>query len=172
MGKLIVKQYPAMQVSAFTIEAHMQKLKLMKGTTIDLIIIDYLGLMRPADKDIKIEASGGGKYHMMDIITKELLALAHQYNIGIWLLHQSTRASRRRPLVDMEHSGDSILPMQDADVILTLNQEEEEAEKDGWQEIEFFVAGGREVKDRKKITLVIDKSTCIITDEDTGVLDE
>lgn len=171
MGKLVVKHYPAMHVSAFTIEAHIQKLKLMKGITVDLVIIDYLGLLRPADKNVKIEASGGGKYHMMGMITKELLALAHQYDVGIWLLHQSTRASRSKGVVDLHHSGDSIEPMRDADLILTLNQEEEEAEKDGWQEIDFFLAGGREMKDRKKITLFVNKSTCYITDEEVEALE-
>jgi len=165
MGKLVIKEYPAMKASAFTIESHIQKLKLLKGINIDLVIIDYLGLLRPADKSIKIEASGGGKYHMMGVITKELLALAHQYNVAIWLLHQSTRASKGRKVVDLEHSGDSIEPMRDADLILTLNQEKSETEKEGVQEMNFFLAGGREMKDRRMIKLYVDKAKCIITDE-------
>jgi len=71
----------------------------------------------------------------------------------------------------LEHSGDSIEPMRDADLILTLNQEEKESEKDGWQEMDYFLAGGREMKDRKRITLFIDKSICVITDEEVEALE-
>ena len=132
-------------------------------------MIDYLGLMRPADRQIKIEASSGGRYYVLGTITKELLALAHQYNFAIWLLHQSTRASRTKKLVDLQHSGDSIEPMRDADLIITLNQTDEEAKKEGLQEMIFFVAGGREVQDRVTLTLYIDKSLCWLTDTKEAV---
>jgi len=164
MGRIVIKHFPPNTASALTIEAHLQKLRMVEGFVPNLVVIDYLGLMRPADRQIKIEASSGGRYYVLGTITKELLALAHQYNFAIWLLHQSTRASRTKKLVDLQHSGDSIEPMRDADLIITLNQTDEEAKKEGLQEMIFFVAGGREVQDRIALTLYIDKSLCWLTD--------
>lgn len=160
-GKLWVQHYPAQGCSAVTIEALMQKLAFLHQFQPDMLVVDYLGLMRSGNKDMKVEASSGGRYHLLGAITKELLALAQEHKIAVWLLHQTTRGSKSKEIIDLDDSGDSIEPMRDADLILTLNQTKEEANPDiNPQAVRIFIAGGREMKDRKTIHLKIDKSVC------------
>jgi replicative DNA helicase len=167
IGKLVIKHYPAQSCSSMTIEALIQTLKFTTGFEPDLLVIDYLGLMRSANKNLKIELSSGGRYHLLGAITKELLALAQEHKVAIWLLHQTTRGSKSKEIIDLDDSGDSIEPMRDADLILTLNQTKDEADPDlNPQRMRIFIAGGREMKDRRQIDLLIDKSVCRVYEEE------
>ena len=169
IGKLVVKHFPPLGCSAATIQTLMQKLKIMEHFEPDLLIIDYLSLMRSSDSSLRVEASSGGRYHLLGAITKELLALTQKNKLSTWLLHQTTRSSKSKKTVDLDDSGDSIEPMRDADLILTLNQTAEEADPEinpGVQDIRIFIAGGREVRDRKTIHLKIDKAKVQIWSEE------
>ena len=138
---------------------------MLEGFEPDLLIIDYLGLMRNADVNLKVEASSGGKYFLLGQITKEILSISQKYKLSCWLLHQATRKAKEKDKVDLQDSGDSIEPMRDADLILTLNQSEAEAGVKGWQKMRVFVAGGREVEDRHNVDIVINKATCQIVED-------
>lgn len=156
--RLIVKHFPAQSCSPLSIENHINRLAVY-GFDPELIIVDYLGLMVSTHKAI---AGSDDRYLMFGQITKELLSLAQRGGYAIWLLHQSTRGSRKKVTIDLEDSADSIEPMRDADLILTLNQTEEEQGKDSGDvsKIRIFVAGGREVADRTYVDLVMDKRLC------------
>lgn len=160
-GHLIIKHYPADSCSVRTIEGNLQKLKFMEGFEPSLVVVDYLGLMKP----IMVEGEEG-RYSSYGQIVKQLLSLAQRNEFAVILLHQSTRASFKKKVVDKDDSADSVEPMRDADVILTLNQDENE-EKAG--EMRIFSAGGREVADRIIIPLKIDKSRCQISEPGEGV---
>jgi replicative DNA helicase len=160
-GRLMVKYFSASSCSATDLETNLQKIKLMNNFVPQLLIIDYLGLLKPAD--FRMMGSGGGKYEAYGIITKELLSLAQRGNYAIWLIHQSTRGSLKKEKVDLDDSGDSIEPMRDADIILTIGQNEVEAQLDPPQ-IRLFVAGGREIPSRTTTKLCIDTKRCKIWD--------
>jgi len=166
-GDLWVQHYPAQTCGALTVEALMQKLNFLHQFKPDMLILDYLGLMRSSNRALKIEASSGGRYHLLGAITKELLALGQEHKLVTWLLHQTTRGSKSKDIIDLDDSGDSIEPMRDADLILTLNQTKDEANPDlNPQNCRIFIAGGREMKDRKTIHLKIDKSVCQVYEAD------
>ena len=161
--RLVVKHFPAQSCTPLAIEAHINKLALYKFDP-ELIIVDYLGLMTSTHKAI---AKEGDRYLMFGQITKELLSLAQRGGYAIWLLHQSTRGSKNKRTVDLEDSADSIEPMRDADLILTLNQDEVESPDPNVpppqsNRIKIFLAGGREMADRNWVVLKIDKSLCRI----------
>lgn len=163
-GKLRIKHYPAGQFSAWTIEAFLQKMRVLEGFEPDLLIVDYLGLMRVADKSGRYE----DRYERLSEITKELLSLAQRYNYAIWLLHQSTRASYKKKVVDLDDSADSLEPMRHADAIISLNQTDDER-KARPEQFRIFVAGGREMESRTSVIFNIDKSRCQIRQADTYV---
>lgn len=163
MGRILIKKYPAGGASALTIESHLQKLQMLENFKPDMIIIDYLGLMRPANKSLRIDASSSGKYHMLGFISKELLALAHQQNLAIWLLHQASKASESKKYVGLSHSADSIEPIRDADIVVTLGIEKSEAEKK-LQKINLYIPGGREMRDKRGVDLMMDKERCLVFD--------
>ena len=168
-GRIIAKKYPAQGASALTIESHLQKLQMLEGFKPDLIIIDYLGLMRPADKRINITASSTGVYHMLGFISKELLALAHQQNLAIWLLHQANKASESKKYVGLGHSADSQQPIRDADIVVSLGIEASEAKRK-LQKINLFVPGGREMRDKVSADLMMDKERCLVFDPEVEAM--
>jgi KaiC/GvpD/RAD55 family RecA-like ATPase len=159
--RLNTKHYAAQSCSPMAIETHINKLQMIHNFSPELIIVDYLGLMVSNHKAI---ASSGDRYLMYGQITKELLSLAQRGGHAIWLLHQSTRGSKSKKTVDLEDSADSIEPMRDADLILTLNPVEEEQNLDSGSmtKIRIFVAGGREVADRIGVNVAMDKRYCRI----------
>lgn len=167
-GRLVIKHYPAGQCSAWTIEAHLQKLRITTGFVPEIIFIDYLGLLRAADKDMKFEGSSGGRYLMFGEITKELLALAQRGNYAIWLLHQAAKKSLKKIRVGLGDSADSAEPMRHADVIVTLSQSKEER-KLSPEQMRLYVPGGREVADNWEVLFVFDKATGILREPDSEV---
>lgn len=168
-GRILAKKYAPYSASALTIESHLQKLQMLEGFKPDMIIIDYLGLMRPADKAIKITASSSGVYHMLGFISKELLALAHQQNLAIWLLHQASKASESKKYVGLGHSADSQQPIRDADIVASLGIEAAEAKKE-IQKVNFYLPGGREMRDKKGADLMMDKERCLVFDPETEAM--
>jgi len=167
-GTLVIKHFPPTKCSASVIDAHLQKLLNLKNLKIDVLLIDYLGLMTPAGKLVDRD---GGRYAILGQITKELLALAQERDLAIWLIHQATRGTLTRggekEVIGMHDSGDSIEPMRDADIILTFNQSEDEAKEErenGFQDCRIYSAGGREIADKWSILLKINKGKCLIVE--------
>lgn len=167
--RIELKHFPALSCSPMAIENHLDRLRMYNKYEPELIIVDYLGLMISNNKKI---TDSGDKYDLFGQITKELLSLAQRGGYAIWLLHQSTRGSFTKKIVDMDDSADSIGPMRDADLILTLNKyqprteekDNPEAMRDSDNKITVFIAGGREVADRESVSLRIDKLRCKFTD--------
>jgi len=156
-GDLVIKHFPPNYLSPARMEKHIQLLKFRHHFIPDLVIIDYLGLMISSQRKADIS----DRYQYLGLITKELLSLAHKYHFAIWLLHQGTRKSKTKNLVDITDAADSIEPMRDADLIVSINQSDVEAKKEGVQGMEFFIAGGRMVRDRgSNIVVSIDKAKC------------
>ena len=84
---------------------------------LDLLIIDYLGLM---------EGSGENRYAQIGGISRGLKALAKELDVGLILLSQLNRKLEERPdkrpqISDLRDSGDI---EQDADVVMLLYRDE------------------------------------------------
>lgn len=155
MGRLLVKHFPP-KPNVLMLENHLQKLRIMENFSPAMLLIDYLGLMKPTEK---MDASD--RYIAFGEIIKELLSLAQREGYAIWLLHQATRAALKKERVDLDDTADSMEPMRDADLILTLNQTKEEGESDDvWQAMRIFIAGGREMRDRWMVDFMINKDIC------------
>jgi len=166
-GHLLVKHFPP-KPSVLMLENHLQKLAIMENFKPKLLLIDYLGLMRPTEK---LSASSD-RYLAFGEIIKELLSLSQRYGYAIWLLHQATRAALKKDRVDLDDAADSMEPMRDADLIVTLNQTKEEGLVKGWQDMRFFIAGGREMRDRLTVDFMINKNICQFAESGTHTVGE
>jgi len=162
IGRLVVKHFPP-KPSVLMLENNLQKLKIMENFSPSFLLVDYLGLMKPTDKQAAFE---GDRYVALGEIVKEFLSLAQRYGYAIWLLHQATRAALSKQKVDLDDSADSIEPMRDADLILTLNQTKDEGLMDDWQPMRIFIAGGREMRDRWIVNFKINKDICQLAEAD------
>lgn len=148
VGELNIKHFPA-GGSPWMIENHLYQLG-VEGINPSLLIVDYLGLMRPADRTTKYEASSGGRYILFGQIVIELISLAQRGDYAIWLLHQSKGYAKKRyekgGKISTEDAADSQEVMRHVDLILTINQTNEEIAMTP-QQMRIFAAGGRNVED-------------------------
>lgn len=150
-GKLKIRRFPALTANAWSMESYLEQLRVMEGIKPDVLIIDYLGLMTCSDP----KQFADDKYNQFGQIVKELMSLAQRRDYAIWLLHQSGRTAFKKRTVDMDDSGDSVIPMQHADMIITLNQTAEE-EKKVPKEFRIFIAGHRHGPSRGTVTFSFD----------------
>jgi len=163
IGELIIKHFPA-GGSPWMIENHLYQLK-AEGINPSLLIVDYLGLMKPADKTTKYEASAGGRYILFGQIVIELISLAQRGEYAIWLLHQSKGYAKKRyekeGVISTEDAADSQEVMRHVDLILTINQTKEEINMSP-QRMRIFAAGGRNVPDCWDVLFEYDKGKALI----------
>ena len=127
---LFIDDTPALPIS--TIAARARRLKRQHG--LDVLIIDYLQLARPAS------SRSEGRVQEVSEITQGLKAMAKELNIPVIALSQlsrqvENREDKRPQLSDLRESG-SI--EQDADVVMFVFREEyyKEREKPGDHDIE------------------------------------
>jgi len=157
-GRIVLKFFPSNSCSVLTIESYLRKLKTIEKFVPDVLILDYLGLMIPADYSF---INKGDRYSAFSQIVKEIMRLSQRHDFATWLLHQSTRSSFKKDIIRMDDSADSMEPMRHADIILTLNQSQEDEEAEP-QKFRIHAAGGRHILSNWQITLGINKDRCKI----------
>lgn len=146
IGKLVIRHYPALTATSAEIENFITQTRTMRGIEPGLLIVDYLGLMANVSQTRTQDSSA--RYLMLGQHAKELISIAQKLNMGCWLIHQSTRASLTKDTVGLADSADSIEPIRDADIILTINQKASEAQN---SMLRIYIAGGRDVEDKKSV---------------------
>lgn len=112
-------------------------------TGVDLVMVDYAGLVR---------GTGRAENRVQEIgeVTRELKALAKDLNVPVLLAAQLSRAVEQRPdhrpiLSDLRESGDL---EQNADVVLFIYREDQYIDEDHWQRknpLKPYPKGGTEI---------------------------
>jgi replicative DNA helicase len=157
-GRLFIKELPASDTCAKDIGIYLEKLRTLKQFTPDLIVVDYLGLMRPNDKAMARSTYERGKY-----VSEELRGLAFEYNCPLVSAVQTGRQSYGQKNVGMEDTSDSIAIVQTADTYITLGKP-----KDFDENNQLFgkVVKSRGVKEGCEFILQLDYTKLKILDFD------
>jgi hypothetical protein len=116
-GRLFIKEFPASDTCAKDLGIYLEKLKTLKQFVPELIVVDYVGLMRPNDKMMARSTYERGKY-----VSEELRGLAFEYNCPLVSAVQTGRQSYGQKNVGMEDTSDSIAIVQTADTYITLGK--------------------------------------------------
>lgn len=112
LGKLVIKYYPTGQASCQTLRAHLDKLA-MKGFRPDLILVDYAGIMRSADKNDLLRLE-------LKKVAEELREFADETQCAIWSAAQSNKEGAGAEFIDMTNIAESFGVAHVADVIIGL----------------------------------------------------
>lgn len=115
---LIIKEYPAGKPTVATLHAHYNQCA-RNGFVSDLILIDYLDQMKPAQKRLQ-------KREELSDLTTELRGWATELKVPIWTATQSQRIAISMATHTEEQVGEDIGKVNIADVVITLNQTREE----------------------------------------------
>jgi replicative DNA helicase len=118
-GRLVIKEYPTLMGSVNTIRSLLVQLKNHNEFVPQVIIIDYLELLR-STRDIQHE------YQAQQRIAEELRGLAMEQNVLVWTATQTNRQGRMKSIITDVELGDSYGKIRPCDFSMSLNQTEEE----------------------------------------------
>jgi len=111
-GKIVIKEYAPKRASLDTIEAHIQQLEHQNEFKPDLIIIDYLDLLRTKGRKER-------KDEIDDVYT-DAKGLAKQLNIPIVSPSQANRTGADKDILQAENAAGSYDKIMIGDIIISL----------------------------------------------------
>lgn len=147
---LLIKSYPAKTVTIQNIRSHLIEKK-MQGFEPEVVIVDYVNL-------IKRNPETEGSYQGLGDVYIELRSLVQEFNMWGITAAQSNRAGFEAKIIGMKDIGESFEGAMHSDVILTLNQTEDEKQKN---HMRIYIAKNRNNLDSKTIPITtnFDKGT-------------
>jgi replicative DNA helicase len=148
-GRLIIKEFPTGAANVNNIRSLLVQLRLHKNFIPDLIVVDYLELLRP-NRIIDSE------YMAQQRIAEELRGLGSEHNCLIWTASQTNRQARKVQTITDAELGDSYGKIRPADWVISLNQTLEEYDKG---QMRIYVLKARDSKQHYTINCSVDYST-------------
>ena len=156
-ARLIIKEFPPHSISSANIDRYMKTLVEVKGIKPDVLIVDYLNLVKANN----IETSDSLYLEGM-AASEELRALSYKYEIPVISAVQINTAGMNNEDVGMQHVSNSKGIVMTCDYLHILTQSEED-QKNG-------VIRAKIVKNRlggevgRKIPFKLDPKTLVLTD--------
>jgi|TARA_R110000822_G_scaffold75978_2_gene182746 replicative DNA helicase len=121
-SRLIIKEFPTGTVSVNSIRALLIQLRNYEDFIPDVIVVDYLELLRPIRENQH-------EYQAQQRISEELRGLAMEMNILMWTATQTNRLGRSVRIITDAELGDSYGKIRTCDFAISLNQTDEEFEE-------------------------------------------
>ena len=118
-AKLVIKEFPTATANVNTLRALLVQLQNHSDFVPDLIVVDYLELLRPTT-EVQQE------YHAQQRISEELRGLAMEHNCLLWTATQTNRQGRMVKIITDAELGDSYGKIRTCDFAISLNQTTEE----------------------------------------------
>ena len=118
-GQLMIKEFPCGTATVNTLRALLVQLRNYEEFVPDVIIVDYLELLRPTRE-------GQHEYQAQQRIAEELRGLAMETKVLVWTATQTNRLGRAVKIITDSELGDSYGKIRTCDFAISLNQNEEE----------------------------------------------
>lgn len=150
--RLNVKEFSPNSQSARTLGTYLEKLIEVKGWKPDVLIVDYLNLLRPNGGSRRSDSS---MYEDGKVISEELRKLSYDYEIPIITAVQCNSSGFNTADIGMENIAESRGIAHTADFIAGLYQTEEE-QNDGKFHMKILKS---RLGDHKNLTFQFDKHT-------------
>jgi hypothetical protein len=117
-GTLIVKEYSPGRASISTIETHIQKCTDL-GTKPDLIIIDYVDLLKSKRKSTE-------KKEEIDDVYTAAKGLARELKVPVWTVSQVNRAGAKDDIIEGDKAAGSYDKIMIADFAMSLSRKRQD----------------------------------------------
>ena len=155
-SQLVIKEFPTGQATINTIRNLLVQLKNYDEFEPDLLIVDYLELLRPT-RDIQQE------YHAQQKTAEELRGVAMEYNFLVWTATQTNRQGRMVKIITDAELGDSYGKIRTCDFAMSLNQSEEEFDEG---KMRAYVIKSRNGRPRFIVPMDVDYSVLRMSEGD------
>jgi len=161
-AQLMIKEFPTGLANINDIRSLLVQLQNYESFKPDVILIDYLELLRPTRE-------GMAEYQAQQRISEELRGLAVECDVLVWTATQTNRQGRAVKLITDAELADAYGKIRTCDYAISLNQTEEEF--DGGQ-MRCYVMKSRNGKQRFVVPLSIDYSTLTMSESDPYDIEE
>jgi len=145
-GRLVIKEFPTGTATVNSLRSLLVQLKNYEEFTPDVIIIDYLELLRPVRENQH-------EYQAQQRIAEELRGLAMEAKVLLWTATQTNRQGRAVKIITDAELGDSYGKIRTCDFAVSLNQSEEEFDNG---HMRAYVVKSRNGRPRFTVPMVID----------------
>ncbi len=163
-----IKEFPTGCASHEDIEEHMDRVEQEVGKKPDLIVVDYLTLLKPSTK---ISSSSYENYIQ---IAKDLKGMSKRLGIPVWSAMQINRGGAKKSEADEESKflrksdiGDAYAVITVSDVNITLNRTDSEYSNG---RLRLYIESSRKGKSDIKIYCKVDYNTMTIEETDPPVI--
>lgn len=153
-GRLVVKEFPTKRLSVTGLRAFLNQLKNYQDFTPDVIIIDYLELMR-TDKEM-------AEYQAQERLAQELRGCASEYGCLIWTATQTNREGKKVSVITDAELADSYGKIRVCDLVFSINQTEQEFDQGAAR---LYLMKSRNGKARFIVPVAIDYSRLVINQQ-------
>ena len=155
-GRLLIKEFPTGLANINDVRSLLVQLHNYEDFVPDVIIIDYLELLRPVNE-------GMAEYQAQQRIAEDLRGLAVESNALMWTATQTNRQGRQVKLITDAELADAYGKIRTCDYAISLNQTEEEFDEGNMR---CYVMKSRNGKQRFVLPICIDYSTLSLTELD------
>ena len=118
-SRLVIKEFPTGTATVNTIRALLVQLRNYEEFVPDVIVVDYLELLRPVRENQH-------EYQAQQRIAEELRGLSMESKVLVWTATQTNRQGRSVKIITDAELGDSYGKIRTCDFAVSLNQSEEE----------------------------------------------
>ena len=155
-AKLFIKEFPPHAVSSIQIDRYLKELTEIKGVKPDVLIVDYLNLVK-ANSD-----TGDNMYLEGMAVSEQLRGLSYKYEIPVVSAVQVNSAGMNNEDAGMQNISNSRAIVMTCDYLQLLTQNEED-QQNGIIRVKILKNRfGGEVG--RKIPFKLDKNTLVLTD--------
>jgi len=116
-GKLFVKYFPLKTVSAQSLKFHIERIQMLQGFKIDMMVVDYADILRPIEKE-----KNSNSYSEAGGIYEELRQAAGELQIPCWTASQTNRGGLSEDVVQAHNVADSYRKIMTADFVISLSR--------------------------------------------------
>ena len=120
-GQLFVKYFPLKTASPQTLKLHIDRLQLITGIKIDMLIVDYADILRPF-----MQERNSNSYSEAGSVYEELRQIAGELQIPVWSASQSNRGAHDEEVIQAHNVADSYRKIMTGDFILSLSRRMED----------------------------------------------
>ena len=120
-GKLFIKYFPIKTIASHTIKMHVERIQMLTSTKIDMIVVDYADLLRPATAE-----KNANSYSEAGSVYEELRAVAGELQVPIWSASQAHRGAHEEEVIQAHNVADSYRKIMTGDFVISLSRRMED----------------------------------------------
>lgn len=155
-GNLIIKEFPTKMANINTIRSYISQLKSQKDFVPDLLIIDYLELLRPVNPNTV-------EHLAQQSICEDIRGLVSELNMCGWTASQPNREGAKVSIITETEFADSYGKIRPLDYCISLNQTQQEKDKG---EMRVHVIKSRNGASKYNVNMHVDYGTLIMKQYD------